>query len=597
MSREALVRALTFLDLKEGKGSLSQLEAYRELEWRLCSKDYEYFRCNYCWIITKSGDIIPWSDPYPVNVSSAAEWAAGESTIEVKTRQIAETTNGVHFALWEAMFKDAVRWNFFGADQDASSDMKSRLDATMDRLPSWMKARAQVTVGTEGKEKRSNKQEAATIISFGLSKILIYTGSVKKAQGLAGKTLWDDAGKHTDPGRKWQLLYPTIDDPDPKSRGQVIIIFNGNGEDFLYNLYQRSKEGKTSLIPHFYSWRDDPRRLWATDSKGVGPHSVLSTRREVYPWYENAKSQYLIENPDVDEAAFRAQFPESEDEAFHISANSRFQISKLDVFSRCAKTLPQGKTGYLEREESKLTFHIHGKMGRIREYEKPVAGANYILGIDPAGGHADSDDSVIQVARLYQNDADLIASVLNRYSYLDPLHSDVFEWVETLAIVEQVAVYQAKSEPTQMANQAMRIGEYYNDALMVPEANNHGHTFIEHVKDEYPNLYREERKEKFSDEETERLGFWTNAQSKDSLIDNLAGWVHNGWFLLRDPATIQQMRMFGYQIGGGGAVRLGAPKGMNDDLVTGSGLVVVGARSMLIPRSKTPRKVYEPWQW
>jgi hypothetical protein len=599
-SREALLHALTFADLAEGKGNEKQQLAYRELEWRRCKADYEYFRTHYCYIILKSGDIIRWDTPYPMQVESAEEWRNGDSTIEVKSRQLGETTNGTHFALWECMFRDAVVWNFFGADEDASKDMKRRLDATLDRLPKWMLERARMTKTEEDTKKRQKEQNAATIMSFGLSKILIYSGSVRKAQGLTGKTLFDDAGKHSDPERKWQLLYPTIDDPDPKNRGQVIVIFNGNGEDFLFHLYQRAKEGKVALKAHFYNWRDDPRRLWALDEDtGEGARCDLKTRKEIYPWYEHAKSQYLIDNPDLDEMAFKAQYPETEDEAFYISSNSRFDPRKLSGFDLVVKELPPAKVGYLELVGNDLHWKTNGVLGRFRLYEKPVAGASYIIGVDTAGGHADSDDSVMQVTRIYQHNREEIRQVLERLGYAHPPTIDglpSFEFVDTLAILEQVCVYQAKSEPMMQAYQAKRLGEWYNDALVVVEANNHGHTLLEHLKDDYWNLYREERKEKSSDEETERLGFWTGHASKEPLIDNLAGWLHNAWFLLRDKATIQQLRTYGYQVSASGAVKLGAPKGMNDDLVIGAALCVIGARSLVVERSKNPVRVLMPWE-
>jgi hypothetical protein len=598
--REALLEALAYADLKRGLGSERQQKAYQELEWRKCSRDYEYFRCNYCWIIVKSGDIIPWDDPYPINVVSAAEWAEGESSIEVKTRQCAETTNGVHFAAWEAMFKDAVRWNFFGADREASADMKSRLDATMDRLPPWMKSRAQMTTITKSEKdiKKSQKQEAATIISFGLSKILIYTGSVKKAQGLAGKTLWDDAGKHTDPERKWQLLYPTIDDPDPKNRGQVIIIFNGNGEDFLHSLYQKSKRGETVLKAHFYSWKDDPRRLWAVYD-GIGPHCVRETREEVYPWYENAKAQYLMEHPEQDEVAFRAQYPETERDAFGISENSRFQLKVLEGLDLAAKAMPPADIGYLRKEDARYLWERNSRVGHMRLYEHPAKDGVYIIGIDTAGGHAASDYSVMQVCRLWQRDEALIRNLCDKFGYVEPpkvMGTPAFQWEETSVMLEQVLTYQAKQEPTKLAMIAERLANYYNEALIVVEANNHGQTFINEIKDTYWNLYREQRKVKIADEDTERLGYWTGHTSKEPLIDDLAGWLQNAWIATRDQPTINECRTYGYHETQGGATKLGCPKGKNDDLVIGLALCVVGAKSLRDMRVGKKSKIWMPWE-
>ena len=594
--RESLIRALTYRDLKDGKGTHRQQAAFQELEWRRCAADFEYFRVNYCHIILKSGDILPWTEPYPMQVSAVKEWLEGESTIEVKARQLGETTNGTHFALWECLFREAVIWNFFGADDDASKDMKRRLDATLDRLPSWMLSRARMTEG--GSNKRKDRQDAATILTFGLSTIRVFTGSVKKAQGLTGKTLWDDAGKHIDPERKWQLLYPTIDDPDPANRGQLIIIFNGNGEDFLYHLYQKAKAGQNNLTAHFYSWRDDPRRMWAPDEHGVGPHCVIAEKREYYPWYENAKQQYLVENPDKDTEAFKAQYPETEDEAFYISSDSRFDSTKLQGYSLVIKRHPRPKIGYLEGvldengENIGWEWHTHGSNGNIRLFEPPADEASYIVGVDPAGGHADSDYSVMQVCRLVQGKYE-VEEALKRVGYDNPPTVDgkaAFEVVDNHFMLEQVMTYQARTEPAHLAHAVEKVGEWYNDALVVVESIAHGGTVLDHLKQTYWNLYREERNEKFTDEETERLGFWPQAHKKTQAIDNLAAWLSNAWLMLRDGASVNELRIYGYQQSAAGAVRLGAPKGMHDDLVIGLALCVVGARSLAIERSAHPVK-------
>lgn len=567
---------------------------------------FEYFRTTYCHIILKSGAIVPWTDPYPIQIQAAAEWLSGESTIEAKSRQLGQTTNSTHVALYECITSEAVIWNFFGADADASKDMKRRLDATLDRLPKWLLERGRATRGSieakkgEEKSQRKHSQEAATILTFGLSMIRVFTGSVKKAQGLTGKTLWDDAGKHTDPERKWQLLYPTIDDPDPSNRGQVIIIFNGNGEDYLYHLAMRAKAGENNLTYHFYSWRDDPRRLYATDpSTNEGPRSIIATKAEHFPWYDNAYAQYMADpkNADKSVSAFKAQFPDTEEECFHISENSRFEVTKIQGFEKCAAALPPGRRGLVERIEEEVRFHITSN-GRIDRYEEPVKGGVYILTADPAGGHADSDYSAMQVFRFYQNKQSEIDELLDKYGYRNPPTINgqpAFEFQETLAVLEQVACYRSKTEPVLLGSQAMRLGEYYNNALLLPEANNHGHTFVEVVKDEYRNLYKEERKTALTDEESDRIGFWTGPTTKGPLIDHLAAWLSNGWIFLRDPATFSELKMYGFHESAGGAVTLGAPKGSNDDTVSCTALAVVGARSLICPRSNAAKKTYRPW--
>ena len=128
--------------------------------------------------------------------------------------------------------------------------------------------------------------------------------------------------------------------------------------------------------------------------------------------------------------------------------------------------------------------------------------------------------------------------------------------------------------------------------MLVDELNQHGGTVVDRMKDDYWNLYREVKNERIADEEQERIGYWQDKFSKMEMVDALAEWTHNGQVLFRDAATITEMSRYGYDDKG----RLTAPKGMNDDLVAGLGLCVVGARSLVVERSARPVRTFKPWE-
>jgi len=172
-----------------------------------------------------------------------------------------------------------------------------------------------------------------------------------------------------------------------------------------------------------------------------------------------------------------------------------------------------------------------------------------------------------------------------------------FEFRDTNAVLEQVLVYQAKSEPTITALQAQRIGEHYNDALIIVEANQHGGTVIDRLKGEYWNLYREERKEKIANEDTERIGFWSSIHSKIPAIDDLAEYLDKAWLFLRDTATFKELAVFGYQVSPSGKSTLSCPKGMNDDLVSALAFAVVAARGTIELQRPRKSKIYMPWDF
>jgi hypothetical protein len=534
-----------------------------------------YWRSRWAYLKVKGGSVMKWDDPFPCQTEEAELWQAGISTIDVKGRQTGQTSDAAHFALWDCMFHEAVVWNIVGADEDAGKDVTDRIQATLDRLPSWMLERSRMTLGASRKGKRQHEQQGVTVMTFGLSKLRVLTGSVRKLQGMTGKVLLDDFGKHLDQERKWQLTYPVIDDPNPEHRGQVIVIFNGNGKDFGYHLYRRAKSGEIALRARFLDWTADPRRLdGAFERDG----------KTVYPWYENARAQYLVENPEADEYAFRAQYPATEDDAFFLHGNSRFDLAVLarhsarveeerDAAEAKGKSYPP--LGFLVKDDEEGWKYERHRTGRLRLYIKPDPEGEYVVAVDSAGGRQAGDYCVAMVGRVYDE------------------------------YVEQVAVYEAKVEPAdELAYNGVGLAEMYNEALVIPETGSSGHgaSFVNAIKSDYPNIYRCIRTSRWLDEEKEELGFATTPGSRNDLLASLAkslgrlsddAWDAEPTLILHDQRTIEQLQHFEIDPKTNKAQ---APKGENDDLVICAGLLLIAAREI---RSVDNSELvnYMPWEW
>jgi hypothetical protein len=497
------------------------------------------------------------------------------------------------------MFHEAVTWNLIGKDKDSSVDVIDRLRATLDRLPEWMVTRSRATFGSDerGHVRRQDKADAVTQLGFGLSRIFALTSTPKKAQGRSGKANLDDFGSQEEQQRKWQLLYPTLDDPDPAARGSVIITFNGEGENFAYHLFQKAKSGEVPLIPHFYWWGKDPRRLENSfvidgDNKINADKLTEDEYIEAFmagkiecPWYTNALNAYLIENPEADIFSFKAQYPTTEREAFTLRGNSRFLMATLNEWSNIIgkkreTAILAGKkypvTGFMAIPEDTPLFEAH-PTGRVRLYEKPEKDGVYILSVDAAGGRQAGDFCVAMVGRV---------------------HDD--------GLVEQVCVYEAKVEPQiELAHNALLLARWYNEALIIPEtgSSGHGSSFVGAIKDEYDNIYREMRVTRFLDEEREELGFSTNRSSRGPLIDALAAalgryaegaWESEPTIIINDPRTLDQLHKFEIDANTGKAQ---APKGSNDDLVVTTALLLVGAKSIYVQKSEKRVRVFSPNEW
>ncbi len=575
-SRDDLLLALTESELRKGKGTTRQQLAWQEKEWRRCSSDPVFFLTRYGWLKSKAGPIIPWV-LWPLQIQLLTDFIDGKSIIAVKARQLGVTTLTTHYFLWKVLFQDAAQCHLVSDSEEKAKEALSRVRITMDRLPEWMKERAR-RGGKRAIDEivdRKDRANGRTRVSFGYSEFTIRTSTPNSVAGLTGCIALDEFSRHRDQESVYDNVIPAVD-----GGGQLIIIANGQGEDEFYNLYQASKRGANGMNPYFFSWSDDPNRDQA--------------------WYTDTENRYLRKNPDRDRWNFRAQYPSTEEEAFYLNPDSRFDISALQGFTLLAKKLPTFTQGYLEAESDSYVFKESGRIGRMRLYEAPQAGASYVVGVDPAGGGAASDYSVIQVCRLVQHDDKEIDRLLKQFSYDSPPMIDgkpAFNHVENFALLVQVMSYQARTEPAMLGAVCKRIGEWYNNALITVELNQHGGTVIDRLKDSYWNLYREVKTEKIADEESERLGYWSDKHSKMEMIDNLAEWLHSGWLLMRDGATITELSRYGWQVSPSGATKLSCPKGMNDDLVIGLALCVVGARTILIRRRSNPVRTFMPWEF
>lgn len=141
--------------------------------------------------------------------------------------------------------------------------------------------------------------------------------------------------------------------------------------------------------------------------------------------------------------------------------------------------------------------------------EAPVAGRRYMIGVDPAEGNPNSDESA--------------ASVL-----------DGEMW-------GQAAVLAGKIEPPVFAQYIDAVGIWYNDAEVLPERNNHGHLLIREIErlGRLPILPGYD----------EKPGWLSNIKGKPLMYGLLADAVRGGVCVVRNSE----------------ASTLRAPEGLHDD--------------------------------
>lgn len=245
------------------------------------------------------------------------------------------------------------------------------------------------------------------------------------------------------------------------------------------------------------------------------------------------------------------------DQEYPYSLNSAFLVSGSGVFSSLnlsLSTLPSDKI-------APLPFPLPPSSSL---YVVPSPGAEYVLGVDPAEGLR-RDLSSIQVIE-----------VSNPSQQCFTWNSDIVE-------------------PDKLAHVIKKIGEYYNNALVVVERNNHGLTTLTELKKIYPDyiLYKEFRwgTNRLMDPRKEMLGLRTGA-NKAKMVDDLYAQLRDG-FILYDKDTLDELLSFIETKTDSGRVTYGAQQGCKDDRVMAltlaiQGLIVYHRKVLEAPREIIP---------
>jgi len=188
-------------------------------------------------------------------------------------------------------------------------------------------------------------------------------------------------------------------------------------------------------------------------------------------------------------------------------------------------------------------------------FRPPIKDHEYIVATDSASGSTDGDHSP--------------AFVFDRHTR------------------EFVALQYAKLPPDELAEQAVLLARWYNNAYLIPEINNHGYATVRRIMDlGYPMHRRHPGREmvpgsKWSD----NLGFMTTRANRQMIIDLLSECVRTRSITTWSKEFISEMRTFVYDTSGK-ADHMG---GRHSDAIICAGLCLY-ADQILRP----PRDLVEP---
>lgn len=268
---------------------------------------------------------------------------------------------------------------------------------------------------------------------------------------------------------------PAID----KADGQLILISTANGINLFHDYFYSAVRRKNNFIAFFVSCWDDPT-------------------------FTEDKRLNIVKDHGEDHA--NQEYPRNYREAFLASGNPRFDIKSLDWYKENALIEPIATGEIILTEVVDKLRNIVGyqekinisDQGYIKFYKPYKHNCLYLIPADVAEGLDHGDYSVAKVLELESGD--------------------------------QVAEVHLHIEPADFGNIMVELGIHYNNALLVPEANNHGISTIQRIKDlEYRNIFtgqhiRERSDDKFR-KPVKRYGWVTTEITKKAIIDNLANMI------------------------------------------------------------------------
>lgn len=300
----------------------------------------------------------------------------------------------------------------------------------------------------------------------------------------------DEFGQLPNSEEAWASIEPVAD-----AGGQVIMFGTANGEGNLFHKFWLAAKGV---------WVDRDGTIRHEGSGDSEFHSIFHGW-----WSDPARDDawYATKKRNMEPHHLAQEYPSNPDEAFLRSGRPIFDAEVLrnqDVISPICGWLDESGSGDF----------IEDPIGPLRVWEAPVEGERYSIGVDVAEGLEHGDYSSIHVI---QASSGRVVAHWHGHIDADLLGSDV----------------------------AKPLGEWYNQALLLVESNNHGLTTLTALRREgYFPLYYQKRLGNRSQQSTDVMGWRTTVKSKPKAIDELNGLLRDGDLTLHCQATITELRTF-----------------------------------------------------
>ncbi len=459
-----------------------------QLEWFKCFVDVGYFTWRYGWLYNATEEAWLRFQLWPAQAMTLRRMADERMLVVLKARQLGLSWLCLAYALWLLIYHPPATVLLFSLRESEAVELLERMRGMYARLPRWMQAR-HVLRQSRTIWSLSNGSRA---LAFSTKAGRSYTGTL---------ALVDEADFVPELGHFLNGVKPTID-----AGGKLYLV---------------STSDKRRPVSPF-------KRLFRAAMQGVGDYRALFLPWQSHPgrdavWYERTKAEMFAQRGTDDD--FFAEYPAAAEEALAPEQlDRRFPYEWLKEVLDEMTPLPHATHVCVAMAKAESAGPA---LAGLTVYVAPKAGHQYVIGVDPAEGNPNSDDSV--------------ATVLDAQS-----------WAEVATLV-------GKFEPGSLTASVDVLGGYYNQADALVERNNHGHTVIRGLL--------ESGKTRVIHGYDGKAGWLTNIKGKPLMFDALAEAIRDRACVVRSIETISQLASIE-------ASTLRAPEGLHDDRAMAFALAV-----------------------
>lgn len=266
----------------------------------------------------------------------------------------------------------------------------------------------------------------------------------------------------------------------PVDTGLLFRETTANGWNHEKRTWDMAVAGEVDYKPRFFGWRE----------------------------FYTAEQFEKIKKGFSDKTLIPQEYPETCDDAFLFTGRPAFSPRQLGIYSKQVSD-PQWIGEVIDDgHELKLDLRTDGL---LKVWKAPRHLRRYLISADVAEGVKGGAYSVAMVM-------------------------DLSSW-------DVVAIWRGHVDPGEFGLKMCELGYWYNNAVLIPENNNHGWGTIERIKaEEYPHLLDTGMLWDDPTDRAKKLGFPTNEKTRTGLISAIRSALDQLTVVLHDSVTINELK-------------------------------------------------------